>query len=363
MIERKMAEDNKILEVVTGSFMYGTNIETSDKDYFGIYMPDKEFVYGFKKCEEVDLSIKDKLESGKNSEKAVDRMFFEFRKFVKLAMENNPNVLEQLFSTEKNIIYKNKIGERLLSIRDKFPYKGLVQKFKGFAKGQKHKMQIRSDKFNELKKGLDILNEISKDDPSLYVSEIFQLQENKILQIDEYFKKGFDATQNVSFVCVGDLNLQPSWTVSKSVRKIEERLSKVGNRKELITDKGFDYKFGCHLLRLLFECKELLQTGVIEFPLKERDLLIDVRRGNWKIQEVLDLSDQLEAEIDELEKKTSLPEKPNYEFIESFVIEEMERWFCNKSYEEGQMLILKDFMKRHEQETKNYFDYWKQFDK
>jgi predicted nucleotidyltransferase len=44
-IEKQMAEDNKILEIVTGSHLYGTNTKKSDKDYVGIFMPDKEFAF------------------------------------------------------------------------------------------------------------------------------------------------------------------------------------------------------------------------------------------------------------------------------------------------------------------------------
>jgi uncharacterized protein len=319
MTEREIVESNKILEIVTGSHLYGTNTEASDKDYVGIFMPDKSYIYGFKKCEEVDLSIKDKLNNGKNSEKAVDRFFHEYRKFIKLAMENNPNVLEILFVNIKNIVFINDRGHDLLIIKHLFPYQGLKDKFLGYAISQKHKMQIRSDKFKDLETGLNLLeNDFQTNDKMTIIEYYTKLSKH----FHSIFREGLDNAQNVRYISVGDLNLQPSYTLLKCKKIIKDRLSKVGNRKTLIIDKGYDFKFGSHLIRLLVECKELLFTGEIVFPLKEKDTILDIKKGNWKIEDVLRLSEELENEINTI--KSDLPIKPNYDKIEKFTINSLE---------------------------------------
>ena len=58
------AESNRILEIRSGSHLYGTNTPESDEDFVGIFMPPKEYVYGLKSVEEVDLGVISKRADG-----------------------------------------------------------------------------------------------------------------------------------------------------------------------------------------------------------------------------------------------------------------------------------------------------------
>jgi predicted nucleotidyltransferase len=305
----KIADDNKILEIQVGSHLYGTNTPTSDLDYSGIFLPTKEFVFGFQRVEEVDLSVKDKNEAGKNTQNAVDRKLYEFRKFVKLAMDNNPNIIEQLFVNEPNIVYINEAGRALLAQRLRFPHRGLLQKFKGYAFSQKHKMVIRTDKFHELDNAFNYLKDYAEQ------KELLIEFKEKSLPFMRFTKE---------FCVIGDLNLQKGIFVKKAVSMIEERLSKVGNRKCLITKYGFDTKFASNLIRLLLEGKELVSDGEIKFPLSYKDTIFAIKQGEWTIKEVLDYADQLEAEIDIAAEKSELPQKPRFDEIEKFTINLLE---------------------------------------
>jgi predicted nucleotidyltransferase len=301
----KIADDNKILEIRVGSHLYGTNTPSSDLDYAGVFLPIKEFVFGFQRVEEVNLSIKDKDEAGKNTQNAVDRKLYEFRKFVKLAMENNPNIIEQLFVNEPNIVYINDAGRALLAQRYKFPHQGLLQKFKGYAFSQKHKMVIRTDNFHELDNAFNYLKDYAE-------------QKELLIELRDKRLPFIKFTRD--YCVIGDLNLQKGIYVKKAVSMIEERLSKVGNRKSLITKYGFDTKFASNLIRLLLEGKELISEGEIKFPLSYKDTVLAIKQGQWTIKEVLDYSDQLEAEIDMAAEKSELPKKPRFDEIEKFTI-------------------------------------------
>lgn len=311
----QVADENKILEIQVGSHLYGTNTPTSDLDYSGIFLPTKELVFGFQRVEEVNLSIVDKDEAGRNTKHAVDRKLYEFRKFVKLAIENNPNIIEQLFVNEPNIVYINEAGRALLAERDKFPYKGLVKKFKGYAFSQKHKMVIRTDNFHELDTAFNYLKDYAGQ------KEILVELKDKRLPFIKF---------NRDYCVIGDLNLQKGIYVKKAVGMIEERLSKVGNRKTLITKYGFDTKFASHLIRLLLEGQELINTGKIEFPLSYRETILDIKQGKWTIKEVLDYADQLEAEIDANVEKSPLPNKPRLAEIEQFSVNLLENHLTRK---------------------------------
>jgi predicted nucleotidyltransferase len=312
MKEKLIAEQNKILEIVTGSYLYGTNTETSDKDYIGIFLPSEEYILGFKTVEEVDFSVKDKTEEGKNTEKAVDKKLYEFRKFIKLALECNPNIIEILFVNEQNIVFINEVGKELLSLKYLFPYKGLKQKFLGYSYAQRHKMVIKKDNYFDLQNGLSYLNTQNYGKTLLEI--VFQGN------CPYFIKKQLDKNENISFIQVGDLNFMPSTIVKVAKHKLEERIAKVGNREELLTKYGWDTKFGSHLIRLMLEGIELLKTGNLVFPLKEAEMLKDIRAGKWEMVKVLDYSYELEKEVESLVESSKLPSKPNIKEIEEFTI-------------------------------------------
>lgn len=318
MNERIMAEKNKILEMVSGSFLYGTNTETSDKDYYGIFMPDVEYILGFRRCEEVDYSIISKDDKDKNKSDAVDRKFYEFRKFIKLAMENNPNIIEIIFVNPENTLFINELGKELLSIKHLFPNKGAKQKFLGYAFSQKHKMVIKKDHYFDLISALDYIGRFYDGKTILEIA----LETN----CPPFFKRNYDPKHNVNFIQVGDINITPSHTVRTVRSMLQERIGKVGNREELLLKYGFDTKFASHLIRLMLEGVELLETGEIKFPLKERQLILDVKLGKWPINKILDFSNDLEKKLEELALISTLPDKPNVKALEEFTIKTLRKY-------------------------------------
>lgn len=97
MNEKEIAEQNKILLIKSGSFLYGTNLPESDEDFLGISIFPKEYYLGLKECKEVDCSLISKDSDGKNNSDAVDKKFYEIKNYFKLAAQGNPNIQEMLF--------------------------------------------------------------------------------------------------------------------------------------------------------------------------------------------------------------------------------------------------------------------------
>jgi len=305
MNEKIFAETGKILEYRVGSHLYGTNTATSDEDFSGVFVAPEEYYLGLNAVEEVDLSVVSKNKDGKNNADAVDRKLYEFRKFVRLSLENNPNVLEQLFVNEPNVLFANDFGKKLLKEKHTFLHKGLKQKFCGYAFSQKKKMIIRTDKFYELENAREWLEDFKN--PKMYLVEV----KEKNLPFMVFKEKHAQ---------IGDLNFELTRQLGWIEKKIKERLDKVGNRKELYLSKGYDVKFGSHLIRLLLEGAELLSTGTLNFPLKDKQLLLDIKEGKWKMIEVLNYSDQLEKEIEGICEKSPLPKSPKIDKINQFTI-------------------------------------------
>ena len=67
----------------------------------------------------------------------------------------------------------------------------------------------------------------------------------------------------------------------------EKGSGKKGQRPEYIGKFGYDTKAAMHGLRLLYECLELMAHRRITLPRPEKDLLIEVRSGEWPLERVL----------------------------------------------------------------------------
>jgi len=312
MKEKLFAEQGKILEYRVGSHLYGTNTPTSDVDYNGVFIAPEEYYLGLNSVEEVDFSVVSKNKDGKNNPDAIDRKLYEFRKFVRLALDNNPNVIEQLFVDEPNVLFINETGLELIDNRHMFLHRGLRDKFLGYGFSQKHKMIIRTDKFYELKNALDWMVEFNK--PETYMVELKDKQLPFML-----FKQ--------KHVTIGDCDFELTRQLRWVEKKITERLDKVGNRKELYLSKGYDTKFASHFVRLLMEGMELLETGDLKIPLKDRELILEIKEGKWKLNEVLKLGEELEKWVEKITAKSPLPNKPRFEEVNRLVVNMLKKHF------------------------------------
>lgn len=101
------------------------------------------------------------------------------------------------------------------------------------------------------------------------------------------------------------------------------------NRPELIEEYGFDTKFAYHMLRLGIQGIELLETGKITLPMPEnvRTDLINVRTGGYTKDQVLSWARELEDRLEGLIQTSDLPERPDYEWANEFLIDMYDTWW------------------------------------
>lgn len=102
-------------------------------------------------------------------------------------------------------------------------------------------------------------------------------------------------------------------------RLFGERGQKNVNRVELEEQFGFDTKYAMHVIRLYGEAKELMETGVITLPRPNKDLLIDIRLGKYKLSEIREMAETLEAEALAAREKSPLPESIDREAISNLI--------------------------------------------
>lgn len=81
------------------------------------------------------------------------------------------------------------------------------------------------------------------------------------------------------------------------------------NRPFLEEEFGYDTKYAMHIIRLLGEAKELMETGRMTFPRPNKDELIAIRKGEFKRYEFENWGNRLEQEALEAQKTSTLPDK------------------------------------------------------
>ena len=118
--------------------MYFGNTGThgiDDKDIMGVYIGPKQFYMGFDKRDTVEKFVGQ-----------WDAVHYELRKYLRLLLKCNPNVLSLLWLEDRHYIQRTPLGDKLLKNRDLFVTKEAFHSFSGYAHSQLHKMTHNAHK-------------------------------------------------------------------------------------------------------------------------------------------------------------------------------------------------------------------------
>lgn len=139
-------------ETIMGSVAYGVSSDTSDVDVYGWAIPPKDDVFphlrgevpGFGKPHErfeqfQKHHVTDADALGGHG-RTYDLTIFGIVKFFQLAMENNPNVIDSLFTPATCVLHSTRVGNLVRENRRLFLHRGVWPKFKGYAYSQLHKL-------------------------------------------------------------------------------------------------------------------------------------------------------------------------------------------------------------------------------
>ena len=142
--------DNLCYETMMGSVAYGVSSDTSDMDVYGICLPPKDVVFPHLAGEIFGFGTQIKrFESWQEHHvaahgKSWDFSIFGIVKLFQLAMENNPNVIDSLFTPRRCVLSSTAIGEYIREHRVDFLHKGAWHKFKGYAYSQLNKIRTKT---------------------------------------------------------------------------------------------------------------------------------------------------------------------------------------------------------------------------
>ena len=146
---------NVMYETIMGSVAYGVSGDTSDMDVCGWAIPPKDDVFphlrgavaGFgtprPRFEQFQAHHVVDPDALGGSGRSHDVTIYSIVKFFRLAMENNPNIIDALFTPANCVLRCTAVGTLVRERRRLFLHKGCWPKFKGYAYAQLHKIATK----------------------------------------------------------------------------------------------------------------------------------------------------------------------------------------------------------------------------
>jgi uncharacterized protein len=103
------------------------------------------------------------------------------------------------------------------------------------------------------------------------------------------------------------------------------------HRAELEEKHGYDTKYAMHVIRLYGEAKELMESGRITLPRPNREELIEIRKGKYRLTEIRELGRQLESEALAAQARSSLPERIDRDAVSRLIADVHLRFWQQKN--------------------------------
>jgi predicted nucleotidyltransferase len=323
-----------------GSRAYGTHRPDSDYDWRGVGMHlSEDYYFGFKRFN-VDQSMKGE-----------DRTVYDIRKFIELAMEGNPNIIEILYLDDPNLIKSTSDAwENIIKPnRGIFLTKRARHKYKGFAMAQKARMErhrkwiinpppepkVEDFFLKEWDPNKDwhegILLKYDKNRP-----ESREFLTNFLNQLEGYRRRDNILTAKLT---EGRVSLTFKTKETEEQGKIFDKDSFDAAIKEFSKYKtwrenrnparfaleekyGYDTKHAVHAIRLMDQLKDILLIGGIWLSdCNNVEHWRAILRGKYSYDEFIGIFQERIDGIDEWEEKSTLPAKPDARKIEDLTIQ------------------------------------------
>ena len=355
-----------------GSHLYGLNTENSDLDFRGVYIPTLDDIILHKDKDEINeelvIEVQESIsEQGNSMEmggiiissvsdgkwkstiKKVDVKIFSLQKFIQLCSKADTNALDLLFSISKrtdieqymyldNRSYDHSypIFEQIFYNREKLINTDRMQSPITCAFKQATKYSIKGERRQVM---LNLLKDVNTylfldTTPANVTLERFMRDytyqdltpiindyfDNKHIKIDVLDNKG--KKERYLYVC--GVRHQFDLELKRFAQRLEEKINKeYTSQRTINASDGSDWKALSHAIRVLLEVKELLDTGNIQFPLKDKDFLLDIKLGKVGRKDIDKFFNKELSEILERVQKNKLNWKYDEEFWNEFILKEI----------------------------------------
>jgi len=316
-----------ILITKFGSHLYGTNTENSDTDIFGVFVPNIEDILMNNIPKHISFSTSN--HKRKNTKDDIDVVMVSLQYFLNELNKGDINMLATLFSMSNpdNIIFKDGF-EFIFNNRHNLITRRVLKKGSfGYIFKQRNNLSKLDNEFKVLlsKLGGEITTIVglsNKFTKNTKLFEIVDLLMEKFPDKLTIFETTNDNGSINKFLVVDDLmKFNFNDKVSNVLKKLNKRINLILSMDNLINSKRISNSF-----RLMEMIEEFLDTGDIKFPLKNREFLIKIKKGEFDTQELIKL---MKTQIDRIKQK----------------LDEREDLFVSKDVvKETQLKIVKHFL-------------------
>lgn len=305
-------KDNIILVCYGGSHAYGTSLPESDIDCRGIALPSKK-----------DILLRPSFEQICDSN--TDTVIYSFDKIISLLSACNPNTIEMLGC--KDYLFLAPVGKALIDNADMFLSKRAVYAFGGYANQQLRRLENKSNLVVGINEQEKHLCETIKSASYTFNQKYFDFPEDSIkLYLDASVDDPMlqDIFMDITLKHYPLRDYKCMWA---EMHNIVKEYAKIGHRNLNAIEHKKLGKHQMHLVRLYYMCFDILEQGkIITYREKEHDFLMDIRNGKYldandqPTKEFMDIVTELENRLEYDKMHCDLPEKPDQQKIDNFVI-------------------------------------------
>lgn len=315
-----------------GSHLYGLDTPSSDIDFRGIYIPTLDDIILKKDLDEINKEIE--LDGHK-----IDIKIFSLQKFVKLCSKADTNALDLLFSCHKDYAFKDKqshveqyyakpiaVMPYICSEVSKLINTDRLESPITYAFKQATKYGIKGERLKVLENILIMALQLNNLPFKCTVEDLVKEidLDNKHLKIDELDNKG--KTEKYLYVC--GIQHQFNLDINTFVNRIVEKINKEYTSERTKSSKdGNDWKALSHAIRVLLEVKELLETGNIKFPLKDKDFIKDIKLGKIERKIIDEYFNKNLSDIINKVQENKLSWEYDENFWNEFILKEVKNVF------------------------------------
>lgn len=343
-------DERTIYRAVHGSHAYGLATPESDLDEKGICIEPLQHHLGY-------LHRFEQQERMANKGHDRDSVVYSLKKFVKLAVDCNPNVIELLWVDDEHVLFIDEFGQRLRAARSDFISKKARWTFAGYAAAQVKRIEshrrwlLQSPTHKPTRGEFELAEQPIMPTGQLQTAQALvqkhldRWQFNDMSQIDPPTRTLIQATlaELLAEAQIGSderyraacrsLGFEENFLELLSrERKYKQALDEWTNyqnwqknrnpkRAELEKRCGFDGKHASHCLRLMRMCREILTgQGVIVKRPDAEELIAIKLHGAMKYEDLLAEVERLNAECDQLYRISDLKHKPDHQKIDDLVV-------------------------------------------
>lgn len=310
--------NNLLLLGVGGTYAYGVEDDDSDLNIIGI-----------------TLNSKKEVLTGRNFERffdpATEAVIFSFSKVISLLLAGNPATVEMLGLKDDHYIYMSPIAHELLYSRKIFLSKKVVDAYEKFIRKSLYAIKQKSDGANirrDMEKlVVDNMNAIRSDLGSKYA----KLPSDSIyLYLDDVGNNaGTDIFMDVS---LSHYPLRDYVSLLEDLHTMVDSFGKPGRRKGDALTLDNISKHCMHLVRQYLTLFDILERqDIITYRGADRKLLMEIKRGRFldsdgkPDKEFFKLIEDFDKRLAVLKATTKLPDEPNNNMIDNFVMSVNER--------------------------------------